>query len=157
MLFCHHIVNNFFGNLQKTFCEGFLKPRCFMRRGKLLRSSLLPVNSFSSFSRKSSFRNLRRRAVFMRRTRCLRFQPQGVNASGLFFGKSSFHSTGKELFQKLFMTTAFICCPGAPAAALSFPSPAFSGDDNSSPWLRALYWCASGIPAGSGRVHRHPL
>ena len=28
MLFCHHIVNNFFGNLQKTFCEGFLKPRC---------------------------------------------------------------------------------------------------------------------------------
>ena len=64
MLFCHHIVNNFFENLQKTFCEGFLKPRCFMRRGKLLRSSLLPVNSFSSFSRKSSFRNLQRKAVF---------------------------------------------------------------------------------------------
>ena len=38
-----------FGNLQKTFCEDFLKPRCFMRRGKLLRSSLLPVNSFSFF------------------------------------------------------------------------------------------------------------
>ena len=49
MLFCHHIVNNFFGNLQKTFCEGFLKPRCFMRRGRLLRSSLMPVNSFSPF------------------------------------------------------------------------------------------------------------
>ena len=79
MLFCHHIVNNFFGNLQKTFCEGFLKPRCFMRRGKLLRSSLLPVNSFSSFSRKSSFRNLRRRAVFMRRTRLLRSWDGSVN------------------------------------------------------------------------------
>ena len=49
MLFCHRIVNNFFGNLQKTFCEGFLKPRCFMRRGRLLRSSLMPVNSFSPF------------------------------------------------------------------------------------------------------------
>ena len=49
IVFCHRIVNNFFGNLQKTFCEDFLKPRCFMRRGKLLRSSLLPVNSFSFF------------------------------------------------------------------------------------------------------------
>ena len=49
MLFCHRFVNNFFGNLQKTFCEGFLKPRCFMRRGKLLRSSLMPVNSFFLF------------------------------------------------------------------------------------------------------------
>ena len=49
MLFCHRSVNNFFGNLQKTFCEGFLKPRCFMRRGRLLRSSLMPVNSFSPF------------------------------------------------------------------------------------------------------------
>ena len=29
MLFCHRFVNNFFGNLQKTFCEGFLEPRCF--------------------------------------------------------------------------------------------------------------------------------
>ena len=80
MLFCHRIVNNFFENLQKTFCEGFLKPRCFMRRGRFLRSSLLPVNNFSSFSRKFSFRNFRRRAVFMRRTRCLRFQPPGVNS-----------------------------------------------------------------------------
>ena len=49
MLFCHRFVNNFFGNLQKTFCEGFLKPRCFMRRGKLLRSSLMPVNNFFLF------------------------------------------------------------------------------------------------------------
>ena len=49
MLFCHRSVNNFFGNLQKTFCEGFLKPRCFMRRGRLLRSSLMPVNSFFPF------------------------------------------------------------------------------------------------------------
>ena len=49
MLFCHRSVNNFFGNLQKTFCEGFLKPRCFMRRGKLLRSSLMPVNNFFLF------------------------------------------------------------------------------------------------------------
>ena len=64
MLFCHRFVNNFFGNLQKTFCEGFLKPRCFMRRGKLLRSSLMPVNNFLSFFRKSSFRNLQRNAVF---------------------------------------------------------------------------------------------
>ena len=64
MLFCHRFVNNFFGNLQKTFCEGFLKPRCFMRRGKLLRSSLMPVNNFLSFFRKSSFRNLQRKAVF---------------------------------------------------------------------------------------------
>ena len=80
MLFCHRIVNNFFENLQKTFCEGFLKPRCFMRRGRFLRSSLLPVNNFSSFSRKFSFRNFRRRAVFMRGTRCLRFQPPGVNS-----------------------------------------------------------------------------
>ena len=38
-----------FGNLQKTFCEGFLKPRCFMRRGRLLRSSLMPVNNFFLF------------------------------------------------------------------------------------------------------------
>ena len=38
-----------FENLQKTFCEDFLKPRCFMRRGKLLRSSLLPVNNFFLF------------------------------------------------------------------------------------------------------------
>ena len=79
MLFCHHIVNNFFGNLQKTFCEGFLKPRCFIRRGRFLRSSLLPVNNFSSFSRKSSFRNLLRRAVFMRRTRLLRSWDGSVN------------------------------------------------------------------------------
>ena len=64
MLFCHRSVNNFLGNLQKTFCEGFLKPRCFMRRGKLLRSSLMPVNNFLSFFRKSSFRNLQRKAVF---------------------------------------------------------------------------------------------
>ena len=64
MLFCHRIVNNFFGNLQKTFCEGFLKPRCFMRRGRLLRSSLMPVNNFFLFFRKSSFRNLQRKAVF---------------------------------------------------------------------------------------------
>ena len=49
MLFCHRSVNNFFGNLQKTFCEGFLKPRCFMRRGRLLRSSLMPVNNFFLF------------------------------------------------------------------------------------------------------------
>ena len=49
MLFCHRIVNNFFENLQKTFCEGFLKPRCFMRRGRLLRSSLMPVNNFFLF------------------------------------------------------------------------------------------------------------
>jgi hypothetical protein len=49
MLFCHRFVNNFFGNLQKTFCEGFLKPHCFMRRGRLLRSSLMPVNSFFLF------------------------------------------------------------------------------------------------------------
>ena len=49
MLFCHRFVNNFFKNLQKTFCEGFLKPRCFMRRGRLLRSSLMPVNSFFPF------------------------------------------------------------------------------------------------------------
>ena len=49
MLFCHRSVNNFFGNLQKTFCEGFLKPRCFMRRGELLRSSLMPVNNFFLF------------------------------------------------------------------------------------------------------------
>ena len=49
MLFCHRFVNNFFGNLQKTFCEGFLKPRCFMRRGRLLRSSLMPVNNFFFF------------------------------------------------------------------------------------------------------------
>ena len=64
MLFCHRSVNNFFGNLQKTFCEGFLKPRCFMRRGRLLRSSLMPVNSFFLFSRESSSRNLQRKAVF---------------------------------------------------------------------------------------------
>ena len=64
MLFCHRFVNNFFGNLQKTFCEGFLKPRCFRRRGRLLRSSLMPVNSFFSFPRKSSSRNLQRKAVF---------------------------------------------------------------------------------------------
>ena len=49
MLFCHRSVNNFFGNLQKTFCEGFLKPRCFMRRGRILRSSLMPVNNFFLF------------------------------------------------------------------------------------------------------------
>ena len=49
IVFCHRIVNNFFGNLQKTFCEGFLKPRCFMRQGRLLRSSLMPVNSFFPF------------------------------------------------------------------------------------------------------------
>ena len=49
MLFCHRSVNNFFGNLQKTFCEGFLKPRCFMRRGEFLRSSLMPVNNFFLF------------------------------------------------------------------------------------------------------------
>jgi len=55
MLFCHRSVNNFFGNLQKTFCEGFLKPRCFMRRGKLLRSSLMPVNSFFLFFPKIFF------------------------------------------------------------------------------------------------------
>ena len=53
-----------FENLQKTFCEGFLKPRCFMRRGELLRSSLMPVNNFFLFFRKSSFRNLQRKAVF---------------------------------------------------------------------------------------------
>jgi len=64
MLFCHRSVNNFFGNLQKTFCEGFLKPRCFMRRGRLLRSSLIPVNSFFPFFRKSSSQNLQRKAVF---------------------------------------------------------------------------------------------
>ena len=64
MLFCHRFVNNFFGNLQKTFCEGFLKPRCFMRQRKFLRSSLMPVNNFFSFFRKSSSRNLQRKAVF---------------------------------------------------------------------------------------------
>ena len=43
------LCQQLFGNLQKTFCEGFLKPRCFMRRGRLLRSSLMPVNSFFLF------------------------------------------------------------------------------------------------------------
>ena len=90
MLFCHRIVNNFFENLQKTFCEGFLKPRCFMRRGEFLRSSLMPVNSFFPFSRKSSFRNLQRRAVFRRRTRCLRFQDRSVNLFQKFFPRARF-------------------------------------------------------------------
>ena len=81
MLFCHRFVNNFFGNLQKTFCEGFLKPRCFMRRGRLLRSSLMPVNNFFSlFSGNLLSGTFRERLFFRRRTRCLRFQPRGVNS-----------------------------------------------------------------------------
>ena len=38
ILFCRQLVNNFLRNLQKTFYEGFLKPRCHKRRGRLLRS-----------------------------------------------------------------------------------------------------------------------
>ena len=90
MLFCHRFVNNFFGNLQKTFCEGFLKPRCFMRRGRLLRSSLMPVNNFFSlFSGNLLSGTFRERLFFRRRTRLLRFQPRGVNTSGTFFEKSN--------------------------------------------------------------------
>ena len=64
MLFCHRFVNNFFGNLQKTFCEGFLKPRCFMRRGRFYAHPSCLSTTFFSFFRKSSFRNLQRKAVF---------------------------------------------------------------------------------------------
>ena len=96
MLFCHRSVNNFFGNLQKTFCEGFLKPRCFMRRGELLRSSLMPVNNFFLFFRKSSFRNLQRKAVF-----------QAANAMSTLSGRKC-----QSLFLKKSKKTAHLCrCP----------------------------------------------
>ena len=91
MLFCHRFVNNFFGNLQKTFCEGFLKPRCFMRRGRLLRSSLMPVNNFFSlFSGNLLSGIFRERLFFRRRTRLLRFPDRSVNLFPKKFSKSTF-------------------------------------------------------------------
>ena len=91
MLFCHRSVNNFFGNLQKTFCEGFLKPRCFMRRGRLLRSSLMPVNNFFSlFSGNLLSGIFRERLFFRRRTRLLRFPDRSVNLFPKKFSKSTF-------------------------------------------------------------------
>ena len=91
MLFCHRIVNNFFENLQKTFCEGFLKPRCFMRRGRLLRSSLMPVNNFFSlFSGNLLSGIFRERLFFRRRTRLLRFPDRSVNLFPKKFSKSTF-------------------------------------------------------------------
>ena len=91
MLFCHRSVNNFFGNLQKTFCEGFLKPRCFMRRGKLLRSSLMPVNNFFSlFSGNLLSGTFRERLFFRLRTRLLRFPDRSVNLFLKKFSKSTF-------------------------------------------------------------------
>ena len=79
MLFCHRFVNNFFGNLQKTFCEGFLKPRCFMRRGKLLRSSLMPVNSFFLFFPEIFFPEPSEKGCFQACSRLLAFHRAAVN------------------------------------------------------------------------------
>ena len=64
MLFCHRFVNNFFGNLQKTFCEGFLKPAVSCGEGGFYAHPSCLSTAFFSFFRKSSFRNLQRKAVF---------------------------------------------------------------------------------------------
>ena len=66
MLFCHRFVNNFFGNLQKTFCEGFLKPAVSCGEGGFYAHPSCLSTAFFSFSRKSSFRNLQRSAVLRR-------------------------------------------------------------------------------------------
>ena len=79
MLFCHRSVNNFFGNLQKTFCEGFLKPRCFMRRGELLRSSLMPVNNFFLFFPEIFFPEPSEKGCFQACSRLLAFHRAAVN------------------------------------------------------------------------------
>ena len=91
MLFCRRSVNNFFGNLQKTFCEGFLKPRCFMRRGKAF--TLIPhacQQLFSLFSGNLLSGTFRERLFFRRRTRCLRFPDRSVNLFLKFFSKNTF-------------------------------------------------------------------
>jgi hypothetical protein len=64
MLFCHRFVNNFFGNLQKTFCEGFLKPAVSCGEGGFYAHPSCLSTAFFSFSRESSSRNLQRKAVF---------------------------------------------------------------------------------------------
>ena len=64
MLFCHRSVNNFFGNLQKTFCEGFLKPAVSCGEGGFYAHPSCLSTAFFSFSRESSSRNLQRKAVF---------------------------------------------------------------------------------------------
>ena len=79
MLFCHRSVNNFLGNLQKTFCEGFLKPCCFMRRGKLLRSSLMPVNNFFLFFPEIFFPQPSEKGCFQACSRLLAFHRAAVN------------------------------------------------------------------------------
>ena len=64
MLFCHRFVNNFLGNLQKTFCEGFLKPAVSCGEGGFYAHPSCLSTAFFSFSRESSSRNLQRKAVF---------------------------------------------------------------------------------------------
>ena len=55
-----------FGNLQKTFCEGFLKPAVSCGEGGFYAHPSCLSTTFFSFSRKSSSRNLQRSAVLRR-------------------------------------------------------------------------------------------
>ena len=96
MLFCRRSVNNFFGNLQKTFCEGFLKPAVSCGEGGFYAHPSGLSTAFFSFFRKSSFRNLQRKAVF-----------QAANAMSTLSGRKC-----QSLFLKKSKKTAHLCrCP----------------------------------------------
>ena len=96
MLFCHRSVNNFFGNLQKTFCEGFLKPAVSCGEGGFYAHPSCLSTAFFSFSRESSSRNLQRKAVF-----------QAANAMSTLSGRKC-----QSLFLKKSKKTAHLCrCP----------------------------------------------
>ena len=79
MLFCHRFVNNFFGNLQKTFCEGFLKPAVSCGEGGFYAHPSCLSTIFSLFSGNLLSGTFREMLFFRRRTRCLRFQGGSVN------------------------------------------------------------------------------
>ena len=96
MLFCHRSVNNFFGNLQKTFCEGFLKPAVSCGEGGFYAHPSCLSTAFFSFSRESSSRNLQRKAVF-----------QAANAMSTLSGRKC-----QSLFLKKSKKAAHLCrCP----------------------------------------------
>ena len=109
MLFCHRFVNNFFGNLQKTLCESFSRPRCFTAAGEVF--TLIPhvcQQLFSLFPGNLLSGTFRERLFFRRRTRCLRFQPRGVNTSGTFFEKSNSYRGDKGAGAVSWRTPLFV-------------------------------------------------
>ena len=89
MLFCHRFVNNFFGNLQKTFCEGFLKPAVSCGEGGFYAHPSCLSTAFFSFSRESSSRNLQRKAVFQAANATSTLSAPGVSIPLEHFSKKA--------------------------------------------------------------------